>query len=664
MRRQIAVAALVVAFVALFGLPLAWIDGPGEPEATLDRTPATVDAAAHAQPEAAERLHRLYADWREKTADAAGHLNLALGWNKGLSDEHTDARGTARFDLNQGTFEVAVTGLEDGAWDIWVVDNQPGEGMSVAPEDGDVFRNLGRLAVTGGEAALETTLVPSSELAVDLVVVTRAGVEPADGGTLFGMPTLFQRMDLAAWTTPATELGPALQGRVLDPFGPSTAFAVDTPFNSMDPLVAQGADLFFNETFDGNGRTCATCHPAENNFTVDPAFIATLPADDPLFLAETDPNLAFLENTLLLRELGLVSVNADGFNRPTVERGVQHLLGLSRYLQPGNQAVPPLQRTGWAGDGAPGSGTIREFAIGAIRQHMTASIDRVAGADFRLPTDAELDAFEAFLLVLGREDNPDISAISLKGAVPEAGRLLFQSSKSQCGFCHLEAGANGPVPGLNFNFDIGIGELETHPAEIIDPGSLNPDGGFGTTPLFDPVTGDSLGFGNIDPVDGNERRFNSQPVIESVDTPPFFHNSAVRTLEQSIAFYNGEEFLNSPAGALNIQLEATEVEAIAAFLRVMNVLENLRSSNERAEAAQLEPDTATSQRLAELAAFDTQDAYQVLEEGGLNRAEAAKLRKAFFFETQAAQVPAAAGRFNLLQQALNLKDEVEDALVH
>ena len=41
------------------------------------------------------------------------------------------------------------------------------------------------------------------------------------------------------------------------------------------------------ETFDGNGRTCGTCHPATNNFTLDPAFIAKLPKSDPLFVAET-----------------------------------------------------------------------------------------------------------------------------------------------------------------------------------------------------------------------------------------------------------------------------------------------------------------------------------------------------------------------------------------
>ena len=64
---------------------------------------------------------------------------------------------------------------------------------------------------------------------------------------------------------------------------------VDTVLSSM---AAVGADLFFNETFGGNGRTCGTCHPSANNFTLDPAFIAKLPASDPLFVAEQVPPAA------------------------------------------------------------------------------------------------------------------------------------------------------------------------------------------------------------------------------------------------------------------------------------------------------------------------------------------------------------------------------------
>lgn len=52
-------------------------------------------------------------------------------------------------------------------------------------------------------------------------------------------------------------------------------------------LIVEGRRLFFEETFDGNGRACGTCHPASNNFTIDPTHVGSLPPDDPLFVAHT-----------------------------------------------------------------------------------------------------------------------------------------------------------------------------------------------------------------------------------------------------------------------------------------------------------------------------------------------------------------------------------------
>src|SRR5437867_247270 len=115
------------------------------------------------------------------------------------------------------------------------------------------------------------------------------------------------------------------------------------PPDRQSQLVAKGQDLFFNETFGGNGRTCGTCHPAENNFTIDPAFIATLPKDNPLFVAEFNPALKEnFENPALMREFGLILENLDGFDdlkNKFVMRGVPHTLGLRTSVQsPGGQA--------------------------------------------------------------------------------------------------------------------------------------------------------------------------------------------------------------------------------------------------------------------------------------------------------------------------------------
>ena len=113
-------------------------------------------------------------------------------------------------------------------------------------------------------------------------------------------------------------------------------------------LITRGREIFFSETFEGNGRTCGSCHPAENNFIIDPAFIATLPDSDPLFVAEFNPDLKEnFENPRLMREFGLIIENLDGFddlaNKFTL-RGVPHTLGLRTSI---DSAQGP--RTGWSG---------------------------------------------------------------------------------------------------------------------------------------------------------------------------------------------------------------------------------------------------------------------------------------------------------------------------
>ena len=108
-----------------------------------------------------------------------------------------------------------------------------------------------------------------------------------------------------------------------------------------------GRRLFLEETFGGNGRTCATCHPPTNNFTIDPAFIRTLRGNDPLFVkAPSEPDLKELEVKRLLQRFGLVLENVDGLDQPGVLRGVPHTLGLSQSISSDRRAsqTPPAGR--------------------------------------------------------------------------------------------------------------------------------------------------------------------------------------------------------------------------------------------------------------------------------------------------------------------------------
>ncbi len=417
-------------------------------------------------------------------------------------------------------------------------------------------------------------------------------------------------------------------------------------------LIEKGRQIFFNETFEGNGRTCGTCHPAENNFVIDPAFIASLPDDDPLFVAEFIPALKEnFENPRLMREFGLIIENLDGFddlaNKFTL-RGVPHTLGLRNSI---DSAQGP--RTGWSGDGSPGDGSLRAFAVGAVIQHFTKTLNRIAGVDFRLPTEEELDALEAFQFSLGRQQELSLP-LPLKGTVARRGQELFQSAtEGKCFACHFNAGANGapaifgPTAG-NLNFNTGVEDLPDQPQDLTGE-LVPPDDGFGI------------------PGDGT---FNTPSLIEAADTGPFFHNNSIETIEGSVAFYNGDAFNNSPAGQLlqqatgsGINLDGTQVVEVAAFLRVINALENIRQSIELLEPVAQKSHQTLEQglRLLDQAARETEDSIGVLSGGGLHPDAVKHLKEALRLTKKAKR--SAFSKSRLAGQAIEQQEKARDQLV-
>jgi len=536
------------------------------------------------------------AAWERWRSARPATLVVPLGWSRTLSRERSRAAGRAEIDPVAGTLAVEIRDLPPGRdFDVWLVDNARGAGRSAAPEAGDVSIRVGTLAAGNRSARLEAAY-PGGLPGFDGIVVTPAGGTPERDGVLFGSPGLFQRIEL----------------------GRTGA--------SLGDLVAAGETLFFEEEFEGNGRTCGTCHPATNNFTIDPEFIAMLPPDDPLFVAETNPALAGLENPVLMRQFGLIVENVDGFddleNKFTM-RGVPHTFAQALSIAPsdfdssGGGTVPPFERTGWSGDGAPGGGTLREFAMGAVQQHFPKTLDRVEGPDFRFPTDPELDAVEAFMLSLGRQEEMNLSRIVSQDPQVRAGHELF-IGLGKCTECHSNGGANAdfvdPSGTLNVNFDTGVEDVP-HPA---DPtGEPRPrDGGFGTEPH--PLGG----FG-----DG---RFNTPSLVEAADTGPFFHHNAFSTIEDAVAFYDSEAFNDSPSGKIVNGIDLTEngIAQIGMFLRVINALENIRSAIDLQERAKPAGDVG---RLLDVALSDIGDGIEVLEEKSLHPKSVDHLRSAETF---------------------------------
>lgn len=408
--------------------------------------------------------------------------------------------------------------------------------------------------------------------------------------------------------------------------------------------ICAGADIFFRETFAGNGRSCGSCHPVENNFTIDIPFIDALLAlnpFDPLFVYEQEPELTELE-TDELKTLGLVRENVDGFNEldsKFVMRASQHTLSLATTITPDpahEGADMPLHRTGWSGDGAPGSGSLRDFLTGGITQHFPRDLSREAGVSFRLPTEQELDLTLDYQMSLGRMNELDLTRVKLTDPEANEGRLAFlDPQRGRCNVCHANAGANHLDTGRNRNLDTGTRKA---PASATI-GAF--DGGFGGLGLAEP---------NIDVVDAGflngfgDGTFNTPPIIEAVDTPPFFHTNAFgNDIEGAVAFYVSSFFKESPAGrelearfGTPIQFPDSDIVKMGRLLRVLNAAFNLDLAKQRLDAARVlagrfhDTRDDVQKRLMELAEVEIDDALQVLGAGGtpLHRVSRYRLQQA------------------------------------
>jgi cytochrome c peroxidase len=579
---------------------------------------------------------------------------LSLSNLRGVSSEAVNAGGRVQVNLATGLVtSVARLLPADGSFDLWLIDNQSGPALTTLADSSDLLMRVGTFTVLSATArAVSATLGAAAFTSFypDRAFVVRSGQSPVDGFVLTGPTTFFTRLrdrQIRFVDDAAAALG----------FDPTAA----TRVADFARVTAQGRQIFLNEMFEGNGRTCGTCHVETNNFTVDPKLIATLPSSDPLFVAETNPALATLENPDLLRRFGLILVNADGFDpsRGHVLRSTQNVQALANSTTPqdpsfgidfstnGRNPNPP-ERLGWGNDAPP----LRDFALVALAQHATSTLSRNAGVDFRLPTDEELDAMVAYQLSLGRQEDFNLPTLELKSTLASNGKTLFLDSGNlfepepghkNCNGCHFNGGGtagmsfNDQTPGFpdidgsprGFNIGAGTNVNETPLALAL---SLPRDGGFGQLlTIFG-------SFGNTDdlpPPFGHLEfeEFNSPPVVESADTSPFFHNHTVGDLESAIAFYGTPAFQNTGQnGATPVSISGDpsdpEVLAIAAFLRVLNALENIRSSINVAERGRAMTSAADARDLARLSLAETVDALEVLSEGALSTNSEPAIRSA------------------------------------
>lgn len=584
-------------------------------------------------------LRHLYDQWRAGGGGGSA-ISLPLISFAGLSNESVQATGEVQVDTAAGRINSQVFGLPAGDWELWLVDNA--RNTSTLPGDGDRVISAGRYrpAAEGRRHVLETALPDNRPegFEIDRVALTRAGRNPSsDGFVLLGGANLYERLARRMVRDKAT----------------------GTPVESPDEwaaLVAAGRTLFHNETFQGNGRRCGTCHVESNNFTIDAALISGLSPADPLFVHERSDELARnFESPQALRRAGLILGNPDGADDLAgkfVVRSVQPLQAIGTQIKAPtpefftdftvvDPAANPPERLGWGNDALP----LREFAIGAIIQHGPRTLARRNGVDFRLPSDEELDAIAAYVLSIGRQEDFDLTKLKLNSPAAMNGLKLYtdtgmlgEPGHKNCNSCHFNGGGTGAysfnpgAPGFSpkldalprgFNVTTGtnVNGFRSAPEGLTIPR----DGGFGSIKL---PTGS---FGNFGVVPGGPvipvEEFNSMSLVESADTAPYFHNHAVATLEEAIAFYGtkayqSQESIGDPvAGPIPVKISDNpkdpEVQAIATFLRVLNALENIRSAMSALRRARLAPALGDGKEIAALAREEVIDGFEVLSSGSL-----------------------------------------------
>ena len=352
-----------------------------------------------------------------------------------------------------------------------------------------------------------------------------------------------------------------------------------------------GDDLFEDETFAGNGRTCATCHPTsqKGSGTLNPGEVQALFSSDPgnpLFQHDAADTIG--GNTFnRIRSDATILIPIDLPPNVRIVGSSERTVLLPRGI-PTTNNTPALDPVLMYDGRAP---NLQEQARDALLRHSqtsdvtNAELNQIAAFQETLFNRANLENFV--------EDGDPISMPLGNTASEQRGRRWFiddgltdpddvgESKFNVCGFCHSGPMLNGlsgffvqnisPVPlpeGFRF-FTVLVSELNPAGNPVFEFEYTN-DGVATVVPSPDP--GIFLINGDTPPVGSGW--FKISTVWGAEDTAPYFHDNSARDLVELMDHYDEAIFILSetdPVPPTLGQVDLTEQDKadIIAYMRLL-----------------------------------------------------------------------------------------------
>jgi cytochrome c peroxidase len=299
-------------------------------------------------------------------------------------------------------------------------------------------------------------------------------------------------------------------------------------------LSARGGEAIFDHvTFEGNGRTCSTCHTDRSAGALSPEEVQARYAEDP-----TDP---------LFRSLDSDDGVGNDYSRLLADATIRINVALPDFLsladEPGarsvtvNRAIPTVKNIALdpvlMSDGREPS--LESQAAGAIRDHFQAT-ETPSRNQLRQLARYEKSQFSSWRLFFYSLGAPAPKLPQGRTASEQRGRAFFLPDGA-CGMCHggpmlnemTEYSFFGP-PGSRFA-DVMVSEFNEGNQPVHTYHATFPDGSVFEFPFADP--GRLLQ--TSDPMDLGAFKITTLWGVRK--TAPYFHDNSAKTLTQVVDHY-------------------------------------------------------------------------------------------------------------------------------